>query len=61
MSGAVLPPAEHVFMVLTWTALCLLLVFSISILHHGIHEIEVIIDDLEYLKEVEGRITIKIF
>jgi hypothetical protein len=48
-------------MALTWTALCLLLVFSISILHHGIHEIEVIIDDLEYLKEVEGRITIKIF
>jgi hypothetical protein len=32
--------------------LCLLFVFSISVLCDGIHAAEVTVDDLEYLKEV---------
>jgi succinate dehydrogenase hydrophobic anchor subunit len=58
MSRAVTPPPQYAS--LTWTTLCLLLVFSISVLRHGIHATEVIIDDLEYLKEVEERITFKV-
>jgi hypothetical protein len=57
MSGAITPPPplpQYAFM--AWTTLCLLLVFSISVLHHSIHATEVIIDDIEYLKEVEERI-----
>jgi hypothetical protein len=37
------------------------LFFLISRLHHDVHETGVIVDDLEYLKEVEGRITFKNF
>ena len=58
MSGAVPPPPQYAFMAWTWTTLCLLLVFAISILCHGIHATKVVIDDLEYLKEVEEELIL---